>query len=283
MKASLAVMMLLLTGTVAQAADLYRVEVMMFAYLDEQSAQKEHWQETLETEEEQIIPDAEVEDLPEDDGYAGESLPVDDMTEETPEPELPYQPLEDLEFADAATRFAYRNDIAIIWHQAWVEEIQDADNAILHDVDTVLEGELKVEVSGSVRLHRSRYIHITPDLSVQQYVLGFPLDETDIQEETPEAEITKPAAPQDHPFAAFRMEPELIQETEATELELIPEEPVWMPLRAAHIDRSRRMRSDEVHYLDHPLLGMVVKVTPYEAPPEEETSEDSAAPEADLN
>lgn len=283
MKASLAVMMLLLTGTVAQAADLYRVEVMMFAYLDEQSAQKEHWQETLETEEEQIIPDAEVEDLPEDDGYAGESLPVDDMTEETPEPELPYQPLEDLEFADAATRFAYRNDIAIIWHQAWVEEIQDADNAILHDVDTVLEGELKVQVSGSIRLHRSRYIHITPDLSVQQYVLGFPLDETDIPEETSETEITEPAAPQDHPFAAFRMEPELIQETEATELELIPEEPVWMPLRAAHIDRSRRMRSDEVHYLDHPLLGMVVKVTPYEAPPEEETSEDSAAPEADLN
>ncbi|WP_370315825.1 CsiV family protein [Thalassolituus sp.] len=283
MKASLAVMMLLLTGTVAQAADLYRVEVMMFAYLDEQSAQKEHWQETLETEEEQIIPDAEVEDLPEDDGYAGESLPVDDMTEETPEPELPYQPLEDLEFADAATRFAYRNDIAIIWHQAWVEEIQDADNAILHDVDTVLEGELKVQVSGSVRLHRSRYIHITPDLSVQQYVLGFPLDETDIQEETSETEITEPAAPQDHPFAAFRMEPELIQETEVTKLELAPEEPVWMPLRAAHIDRSRRMRSDEVHYLDHPLLGMVVKVTPYEAPPEEETSEDSAAPEADLN
>jgi len=205
------------------------------------------------------------------------------MTEETPEPELPYQPLEELEFADAAARFAYRNDIAIIWHQAWVEEIQDADNAILHDVDTVLEGELKVQVSGSVRLHRSRYIHITPDLSVQQYVLGFPLDETDIPEETSETEITEPAAPQDHPFAAFRMEPELIQETEVTELELAPEEPVWMPLRAAHIDRSRRMRSDEVHYLDHPLLGMVVKVTPYEAPPEEETSEESAAPEADLN
>jgi len=37
----------------------------------------------------------------------------------------------------------------------------------------------------------------------------------------------------------------------------------WIPLRAAEFNLSRRMRSDEVHYLDHPLLGLVVKVTPY--------------------
>jgi len=27
---------------------------------------------------------------------------------------------------------------------------------------------------------------------------------------------------------------------------------------------TRRMRSKEIHYFDHPMMGIVVKVTPYE-------------------
>ena len=37
-------------------------------------------------------------------------------------------------------------------------------------------------------------------------------------------------------------------------------------IRTVVIDESRRMRSNELHYLDHPLFGMIIKVTPYEAP-----------------
>jgi hypothetical protein len=29
------------------------------------------------------------------------------------------------------------------------------------------------------------------------------------------------------------------------------------------LQQSRRMRSNEVHYLDHPLFGIIVQVTPY--------------------
>ena len=59
----------------------------------------------------------------------------------------------------------------------------------------------------------------------------------------------------------------------------------WIPLRAAKIERSRRMRSGEVHYLDHPLLGMVVKVTPWEEPEEsqEEAPENGASEENTVN
>ena len=62
-------------------------------------------------------------------------------------------------------------------------------------------------------------------------------------------------------------------------------EPEWIPLRAAKIERSRRMRSGEVHYLDHPLLGMVVKVTPWEEPEEsqEEAPENGASEENTVN
>lgn len=33
--------------------------------------------------------------------------------------------------------------------------------------------------------------------------------------------------------------------------------------RLFQMQQSRRMRSNELHYLDHPVLGMVVRVTPY--------------------
>lgn len=250
----------------------------MFAYLDEESALKEHWQTSLETEEEQIIPDA---DADESEIFIEEEI-VPEIAE-TPEPEDqevagPYlESLDELEFADAAERFKYRQDISIIWHQAWVEEIQSAEEAILHDVAVEIENDLKVTVNGTVRLHRSRYIHITPDLDIQQYVLGFPLEELPEEEtiETPETEV--PVADQSAPVSPFdhlykKEEP---VELSQPEVEVIPEEPVWMPLRAAHIDRSRRMRSDETHYLDHPLLGMVVRVTPYELPEDSNAGTDN--------
>jgi hypothetical protein len=37
-----------------------------------------------------------------------------------------------------------------------------------------------------------------------------------------------------------------------------------------HHQQSRRVRSSEVHYLDHPLLGMIITIVPWEPPPEQD-------------
>ena len=46
--------------------------------------------------------------------------------------------------------------------------------------------------------------------------------------------------------------------------EIAPEDagPVYPWRHAVLMQQSRRMRSNELHYLDHPLLGVVVKLTP---------------------
>jgi hypothetical protein len=36
--------------------------------------------------------------------------------------------------------------------------------------------------------------------------------------------------------------------------------------RVFRLQQSRRMRSSEIHYLDHPLFGVIAQVTPYELP-----------------
>ncbi len=41
----------------------------------------------------------------------------------------------------------------------------------------------------------------------------------------------------------------------------------FSPSRIFHMQQSRDMRSTEFHYLDHPAMGIVILVTPYEIPP----------------
>lgn len=43
---------------------------------------------------------------------------------------------------------------------------------------------------------------------------------------------------------------------------------VYQPIR---MQQSRRMRSEELHYLDHPRLGIIARITPVEPEPEPET------------
>lgn len=40
----------------------------------------------------------------------------------------------------------------------------------------------------------------------------------------------------------------------------------YYPARVFHMEQSREMRSTEFHYLDHPALGIVVLIEPYERP-----------------
>jgi hypothetical protein len=238
------------------ASERYRVEVMIFAYLDENSAREEHWplleqwkQEEAATIEAQLLMANEPEEEVILDLNSTTELPTE---EESTTPEI--VPLDTLIFADAATRFRYRSDIAMLWHQAWIEEIQDIDNPIIHEINTEIEKDIQVKLSGTIQLHRSRFIHITPDLTVEQFIFAIP---DDIENISPENMAPDNTAPED-----TLLMPEVDQALQFNQTPVAQ----WIPLRAAKVNLSRRMRSDEVHYIDHPLLGMVVKISPYAAP-----------------
>jgi len=283
-KALSALLCLSLLPGVSYATGQYRVEVMMFAYLDENSAREEHWPllEERAAEEEAAIEAALAEADNEQQTLEDVTPPEEDTPELAEEPETPKITLvDDLEFQNAADRFAYRSDMKIVWHQAWIEELQDSENAHPHEISAQYEEDnFRVTVSGALSLYRSRYIHIQPELEVDQWIFTIP-DDAPITSDTPaedtSASITAGTTdsmgmpgenlPPNQSTDSVTQAPEMIV-TPAVE-----PEPEWVPLRAAQVDRSRRMRSDEVHYLDHPLLGMVVKVTPYEAPSDDDAND----------
>ena len=303
--------------SVVNATEYYRVEVMLFTYLDENSAREEHWpllkERALAEEaaiqaalEEEASPDAETEtaggatndalQISEDQSSDLTSDTAEEMNteEEGTENASPVTLLDDLEFENAANRFGYRSDMKIVWHQAWVEELQDSANAYDHEVAASYEEEnFRIEVSGSLNLYRSRYIHIRPDLEVDQLIFTIP-DEAPLSDEPADATedgvmtmaVTSETMNNSDALPGAEGQMMIVPSNEGLTNEPVTEpEPEWIPLRAAKIERSRRMRSGEVHYLDHPLLGMVVKVTPWEEPEEsqEEAPENGASEENTVN
>lgn len=80
-------------------------------------------------------------------------------------------------------------------------------------------------------------------------------------------EFTSTPAPetgtQSLPQWSVPLPPESFREPSSLESELTTE---YFPARVYHMQQSREMRSTEFHYLDHPALGIVVMVEPYELP-----------------
>jgi hypothetical protein len=60
------------------------------------------------------------------------------------------------------------------------------------------------------------------------------------------------------------MAPEVEPLTNAEQL-AEPVGPLYPYRHAVLLQQTRRMRSNEVHYIDHPLLGLIVKFTPVTA------------------
>lgn len=111
-------------------------------------------------------------------------------------------------------------------------------------------------VEGTVRLVLSRYLHLEADLWLGDYVQQMQMPD----EWSDAANINAAAGTRPLPVAG--------------DVNSIAPIDTYEPTRLFHLQESRRMRSKELHYIDHPMLGVVVKVIPLQDTP---TPADTAA------
>lgn len=237
----------------ASAAPWYRVEMMLVAYENEADIDHELWPDvlpaTVSDESMTAYPDYRwwlAPDMMQQmhsalwAGFGFAKAPLANL-------QAPFIPLTDLRMNEDAERINKRKDMKVVWHQAWIEPISEGETGISHRVNVRVQDKLDIQITGSFELHRSRYLHIGTDLIVQHYVLG---DDATLQSLTlPESD------------ARADLRPDLLQQAN---MEASMAEPALTPIRAAEVKQSRRMRSGELHYLDHPMLGVVIKVIPVE-------------------
>lgn len=142
---------------------------------------------------------------------------------------------------DMLSRMEKAGDFRTLYHQTWIQPIRERARAF----PIYIEGGNQVSAQPS----------ISPDAG-QDYGLP-PLETT-----TEEASDPVPPAMQSefqgmlrlHLSRYLHVEPDLWFTRNSGE-----GQPYWV-----HINQKRRMRSEELHYLDHPLFGMLVRITPYQ-------------------
>lgn len=113
----------------------------------------------------------------------------------------------------------------------------------------------RAALDGTLRVHRARYLHVEADLLYYR-----PLDGDATLAPAPGNDAGAPSVP-DSPDTAL-IEQLLAEDDRA--------------VRLFRLTERRRMRSRELHYLDHPLFGMLVAAWPLELP---EMAVETAQPE----
>jgi len=140
---------------------------------------------------------------------------------------------DELELRGALQRLQRDGDYTPLAHGGWVQATYPPEQAV--PVDISLLG--TVNPVGTVKLHLSRFLHVTVDL-------------------------------------VYRAPPEPPTLQEAPVADDVLHELTLPPRYALRI--QRRVRSGEVHYLDHPAIGLLVVVTP--APAETQGTGDPLSP-----
>lgn len=123
-------------------------------------------------------------------------------------------------------------------------------------------------LEGTLRLILSRYLHIEADLLYRE-----PLEPSSAESRNgADMGLPTSATAGNTPAAVVQEQDLFLLAEQAMQLQPQPQ------YRVYRMQQSRRMRSNELHYLDHPVFGMAVKVTPYELPEQPPAAETATSP-----
>ena len=176
----------------------------------------------------------------------------------------------------------------ILFHEAWNQQMTDQANARPIVLDRSGDGGAWPELQGTIKLYVARYLYLETNLWLNtrgEYLPGSwrmpapPIGPSSLIFEAPEPELEpelelelelEPEQPQRETITADpaidleyqRVPSTLITITESAETL----EPIYPFRHAVRLHQTRRMRSGEVHYIDHPMLGVIVKITPLPDP-----------------
>lgn len=125
----------------------------------------------------------------------------------------------------------------VLFHQAWRQPMVTAEQSSWVVVRGGERFTDQYSLQGSIRFSLRRYLHARTDLYLQELA---PIK--NIQNNSIEIDETST--------------------DRSTTNELSPEI-MYQALRTFRLQQSRRMRSVELHYIDSPVIGVLIKITPY--------------------
>ena len=210
-----------------------------------------------------------AEDIPAVGDVADPNAAVAEEVEAIPLRPTPWiaRPAGEREFRGKAAYMQRTGRYQTLFHESWLQPIAGEADNIPIVIDRSGDQQDWPALQGSVRLYLSRYLHIETNLWLNtdgSYIPGSwamappPLGPASLIVIEPVQE------PEESPVTAYSgslfNEPAGLEQEPPDANE--PRGPVSPWRHAVALTEKRRMRSEEVHYLDHPMLGLVVKLTP---------------------
>jgi hypothetical protein len=160
----------------------------------------------------------------------------------------------------------------VLFHQAWRQEITNAKQAFSLLVSGGQAYGKHLELEGSITLSVAPYLKISTNLWFSQFDvnLGELEPNSEIEQKTwPEIPLRPNYVAHNRPMS---LDMDINQELSANTLgntaitaNLMSDEEKepYIPRQIVLMQQERDMRSNEIHYLDHPLLGIIIKIVPY--------------------
>lgn len=147
----------------------------------------------------------------------------------------------------------------ILFHEAWIQPMSSKTQTLPITLDRSGDGGRWPALQGSIQLYLSRYFYLDTNLWLNTQ-----------GEYLPQAEWRMPAPPlapksekRQTPLYAGtdRVSPATPGAAGQEALDVETQGPQYPFRHAVLLDQTQRMRSGELAYIDHPLLGVLIKVT----------------------
>jgi peptidoglycan-binding protein CsiV len=185
-----------------------------------------------------------------------------------PEPPLLPSPFTTLEgsamtFRGKAAYMERSGGYQTLFHETWVQPVAPKQRALPIIIDRSGDQQTWPQLQGSVKFYLSRFLHVETNLWLN--TTGSYLEQ-DWQMPAPPLGPRSVVVNTPEPVLVLPTEYELPADTEQDIAEIAQETGPRYPWRhAVSLIQTRKMRSTEVHYIDHPMLGVVVLISPITA------------------
>lgn len=191
----------------------------------------------------------------------------------------------DTALAAAAARIANAPGYKLLAHIAWREpRLAEGTTERVLVTGGASTGDHR-ELEGSIAITRSHFLHIDADLWLNDFL---PAGADPGPQGVDLPPIPQPRAPQKTPAPAGEQAdatmalPGALTDADAGLAAGESSEPIMIaPVRAARsvaLHASRRLAPGEVHYIDHPLLGLILSIRPYDPAQPSGTAANEPAP-----
>ncbi|WP_417532695.1 CsiV family protein [Marinobacterium stanieri] len=214
-------------ATSLQAADMYKVEMVVFANLNSDDG-GEFW------------PRLEAPDT-----LGSISL--------SPWNGYPLQyfeqlPTGDLQLGGDAAALSRSGNYALLYHKGWLQPIGGPSSARKVLIDANFED---YALSGNLSIYKKRFLHAQPNLQLTSNRL------VDMPRDSSTPDQAAETASMDQGINGSSVE----NSVETPEVVGFPTE-AETPANTWQLSQSRRMRSKETHYIDHPKFGVLLRIRP---------------------